>query len=233
VLESSGGGVSSGASEAPATADPAPGSVEAAPGAVDASAGAASLAPADGPAAALAAADEGADVVPGGFVAPWAGVAVGCVTGDGVTCGVGVAVAPAEGFGVTCGVGLGVGGGGGVAGALKVAVMPLFMFMTHVHGLPPFVPEHSGSEKPANVSPAAAVAVSWTDVPSAKSAEHFPGQLIPRGELVTVPDPVPASLTSIVSGLRRSISVPESVAEKAQVKLRLYEPPDVMQMAVS
>ena len=28
-----------------------------------------------------------------------------------------------------------------------------------------------------------------------KFAEHVPGQLIPAGELVTVPDPIPAELT--------------------------------------
>jgi len=57
------------------------------------------------------------------------------------------------------------------------------------------VPEHPPPVQPANVEPSAADAVSVTAVPLAKLAEHVVGQLIPAGALVTVPVPVPASLT--------------------------------------
>ena len=45
------------------------------------------------------------------------------------------------------------------------------------------------------VEPPAAVGVRVTDVPVVYEAEHVLGQVIPDGELVTVPAPVPASLT--------------------------------------
>ena len=52
--------------------------------------------------------------------------------------------------------------------------------------------------QPAKVEPAAAVAVRVTTVPLVKFAVHVLGQLIPAGLLLTVPVPVPASVT--VSG---------------------------------
>jgi hypothetical protein len=48
---------------------------------------------------------------------------------------------------------------------------------------------------PVKVPPLVAVAVSVTDVPLAKFAEHVLGHEIPDGLLVTVPVPVPASFT--------------------------------------
>jgi hypothetical protein len=56
------------------------------------------------------------------------------------------------------------------------------------------VPVHAPLQ-PANVEPAAAVGVSVTIVPVGKLAEQVVGQLIPEGELDTVPLPVPASVT--------------------------------------
>ena len=49
--------------------------------------------------------------------------------------------------------------------------------------------------QPVNVEPAAGAAVSVTAVPLAKLVEHVAPQVIPAGELVTVPLPVPAVVT--------------------------------------
>src|SRR5947208_12076322 len=56
------------------------------------------------------------------------------------------------------------------------------------------VPEQA-PDHPLNVTPAAGEAVSVTGAPTAKAAEHVPGQLMPAGEDVTVPLPVPVLLT--------------------------------------
>jgi len=45
------------------------------------------------------------------------------------------------------------------------------------------------------VEPLAAVAVKVTDVPLVYEAEHVLGQVMPAGELVTVPAPLPAGVT--------------------------------------
>jgi len=50
-------------------------------------------------------------------------------------------------------------------------------------------------DQPAKVEPTAGVAVSVTTVALVKSAEHVAPQLIPAGELVTVPEPEPAFAT--------------------------------------
>ena len=49
--------------------------------------------------------------------------------------------------------------------------------------------------QPLNTDPAAAAAVRVTLVPETKVAEHVAPQLIPAGELVTVPVPLPCSET--------------------------------------
>ena len=53
-------------------------------------------------------------------------------------------------------------------------------------------------DQPANEEPGAAVAVRLTSVPLGKSYEQIEPQLIPAGELVTVPDPLPANATDRV-----------------------------------
>jgi hypothetical protein len=56
------------------------------------------------------------------------------------------------------------------------------------------VPEHSLPDQPVKVEPAAALAASVTAVPLAKVASadaQFESQLMPTGEDVTVPLPVP------------------------------------------
>src|SRR5215471_21045149 len=78
---------------------------------------------------------------------------------------------------------------------LKVAVTLRACVMLTVQGP---VPLHPSPLHPANVVPLAAAAVNVTLVPASKAALHAVGQLIPAGLLVTVPLPVPATLT--VSG---------------------------------
>ena len=57
------------------------------------------------------------------------------------------------------------------------------------------VPEHPPPLQPVKVEPAAAVAVNVTAVPLAKLTAQVAPQLIPAGELVTVPPPAPAGVT--------------------------------------
>ena len=57
------------------------------------------------------------------------------------------------------------------------------------------VPEHPPPLQPVKVEPATGVAVSVTAVPLVKLAAQVAPQLIPTGELVTVPLPVPAGVT--------------------------------------
>lgn len=74
---------------------------------------------------------------------------------------------------------------------LKVAVTDWFEFIVTLHGP---VPLHAPLQ-PAKVEFVAAVGVSMTIVPGAKLAEQAVGQLMPAGLLVTVPLPLPASVT--------------------------------------
>ena len=67
--------------------------------------------------------------------------------------------------------------------------------MLTVHGA---VPLHPSPLQPANSDPLAGVAAKATLCPLGKVALHVSGQLMPAGLLVTVPLPVPATLT--VSG---------------------------------
>ena len=57
------------------------------------------------------------------------------------------------------------------------------------------VPEHPPPLQPPKVDPAAGVAVSVTAVPLVKLAAQVAPQVMPAGELVTVPLPVPAWVT--------------------------------------
>ncbi len=75
---------------------------------------------------------------------------------------------------------------------MKVAVTEMLEFMVTVQDSVPLQPPPL---KPAKVEPAAAVAVSVTEVPAAKLLEQSVPQLIPAGLLVTVPLPVPDLFT--------------------------------------
>jgi hypothetical protein len=64
--------------------------------------------------------------------------------------------------------------------------------------------------QPAKVAPVAALAVSVTGVPSTKSAEHDPPQVIPAGEEVTAPAPAPDFDTAsrrIVGAVKVAVNV--------------------------
>ncbi len=67
------------------------------------------------------------------------------------------------------------------------------------------VPEQPPPDQPVKVEPDAALAVRVTAVPGLKLAEQVLPQLIPAGELVTVPEPVPAFCT-VRTGSDRSRS---------------------------
>ena len=57
------------------------------------------------------------------------------------------------------------------------------------------VPEQPPPLQPVKVEPAAGAAVSVTAVPLVKLAAQVAPQVIPAGELLTVPLPVPAGVT--------------------------------------
>ena len=91
------------------------------------------------------------------------------------------------------------GGGGGGATATNVAVTERAAVIVTVHVLVPV----QAPLQPAKLEPALGAAVSVTVVP-AKLSEQSAPQLIPGGELVTVPAPVPVFVT--VSGKNWSTS---------------------------
>jgi hypothetical protein len=74
--------------------------------------------------------------------------------------------------------------------AVKVAVTAVAEPTTHV-----LVPEQPPPDQPAKTEPVDAVAVNVTLVPLANACEQVEPHETPAGELVTVPDPLPASDT--------------------------------------
>jgi hypothetical protein len=93
--------------------------------------------------------------------------------------------------------------------AVKLAITAALAVMVNVQ-VP--VPSQSAPPHPANVELAFGAAVSVTAVPLAKFAEHVVGQLIPAGLLVTVPAPVPASVTVSETPEEGVITVESSAA---------------------
>src|SRR5207244_814751 len=91
------------------------------------------------------------------------------------------------------------------------------------------VPEHPPPAQPVKVEPAAAVAVSVTAVPLVKLAEQVTPQLIPAGELVTVPLPVPALLTVSAKLGRLKVAVTVVAAETVTVQAPVPEQPPPVQ----
>ena len=102
---------------------------------------------------------------------------------------------------------------------MKVAVTEVAALIVTVQ-VP--VPEHPPPLQPVNVEPAAAAAVSVTDVPLVKEAEHVAPQEIPAGLLVTVPLPAPALETVSVEPVDTPVPLTsrDSVSPSA-VKLTL------------
>src|SRR5204863_412582 len=91
------------------------------------------------------------------------------------------------------------------------------------------VPEHPPPLQPLKVEPAAGVAVSVTAVPLAKLAVHVAPQVIPTGELVTVPLPVPALLTVSAKLGRLKVAVTVVAAESVSTQAPVPEQPAPLQ----
>jgi hypothetical protein len=82
------------------------------------------------------------------------------------------------------------------AAVLNVAVTAVAAEAVMLHvPVPVQPPDH-----PANVEPEFGVAVSVTEVPTAKLALHVCPQVMPAGLLLTLPAPVPAAVTVIWTG---------------------------------
>src|SRR5439155_6064931 len=99
---------------------------------------------------------------------------------------------------------------------VAVTVLPADSVTTHV----PVAP-HPPPVQPVKVEPAAGVALRVTTVPLSKLAVHAAPQVIPAGELVTVPLPVPAGVTVKVKVWSVKVAVtvvaPESVTVQVPV----------------
>lgn len=74
---------------------------------------------------------------------------------------------------------------------LNIAVTDVLPDRVTVHVA--LVPVQPPPVQPLNIDPVAAAAVSVTALPVGKAAVQVVPQLIPVGELVTVPDPLPDS----------------------------------------
>ena len=75
--------------------------------------------------------------------------------------------------------------------AERIAPTAVSLSRVRLHGS---MPEHAPVH-PVKVEPSLGFAVSVTDVPTVKLAPHVSPQLMPEGALVTVPVPVPESVT--------------------------------------
>lgn len=100
--------------------------------------------------------------------------------------------------------------------ALNVAVTDFAAVIDTTHEP---VPLHAPPQ-PANVDPAAAVGVSVTDVALLKFAEHVVPQLMPAGELVTLPVPVPA----LVKFSEKACTANVAVTERAALMVTTHDP---------
>jgi len=89
------------------------------------------------------------------------------------------------------------------------------------------VPEQPPPLQPPKVEPAAGAAVSVTAVPLGKLATHVAPQVMPTGELVTVPLPVPALLTVSAKLGRLKVAVTVVAAESVttQAPVPVQPPP--------
>src|SRR5207249_698877 len=111
-------------------------------------------------------------------------------------------------------------------GRLKVAVTVVAAGRVITHDP---VPVHPPPLQPLKVEPAAGVAVSVTAVPLGKLAEQVAPQVIPTGELVTVPLPVPALLTVSAEVGRLKVAVTVVAAETVTVQAPVPEQPPPLQ----
>src|SRR3989442_2745996 len=91
------------------------------------------------------------------------------------------------------------------------------------------VPGQPPPVQPVKVEPAAGVAVSVTTVPLAKLAEQVAPQVMPAGELVTVPLPVPAGATVRVKVCGVKVAVTVVAAESVITQVPVPEQPPPLQ----
>ena len=91
------------------------------------------------------------------------------------------------------------------------------------------VPEHPPPLQPVKVEPVAGAAVRVTAVPLGKLAEQLVPQLIPAGELVTVPLPGPAVATVRAKVWRVKVAVTVVAAEMVTVQEPVPEQPPPLQ----
>src|SRR5438552_12677995 len=110
------------------------------------------------------------------------------------------------------------------AGRRKVAVTVVAAETETTHDP---VPEHPPPLQPVKVDPAAGVAVSVTAVPLAKLAVQVAPHVMPAGELVTVPLPVPTSLTvsAKVGRLKVAVTVVAAETETTHDPVPEHPPP--------
>ncbi len=80
--------------------------------------------------------------------------------------------------------------------------------------------------QPVNTEPAAGTAARLTTVPELYWKEHVAPQLIPAGELVTVPVPVPTGVTvSVNSGTKVALTTVAEFTVTVQVPVPVQAPP--------
>src|SRR5439155_14234150 len=91
------------------------------------------------------------------------------------------------------------------------------------------VPEQPPPVQPVKVEPAAGAAVTVTVVPLAKLAEQVAPQVIPTGELVTVPLPVPPGVTVRVKVCSVKVAVTVVAAESVTTHTPEPEQPPPLQ----
>jgi hypothetical protein len=105
-----------------------------------------------------------------------------------------------------------------VIDVLKVAVTELLPLNVTLHEPAPL----HAPDQPAKVEPVAAIAVRVTTAPVLNSALHVVPQVMPLGLLVTVPEPVPGSVTVSVLDVTDVLKV--AVAELLLLNVALHEP---------
>ncbi len=112
------------------------------------------------------------------------------------------------------------GGGGGAVS--KVAVTFWAALMVTLQAPVPL----QAPPQPLNTDPAAGVAARLTTVPELYGAEQVAPQLMPAGELVTVPDPVPSGPTvNVNSGTKVAVTVVAEFTVTVQVPVPVQAPP--------
>jgi hypothetical protein len=107
-----------------------------------------------------------------------------------------------------------------VPAAENVAVTDVSAFSVNVQAaLPEHAPDH-----PEKILFALAISERETPVPCGKTAEHVPGQLIPDGVLVTVPDPLTVTVR-VFPVLKFAVTLSAADIVTAQVLVPEQVPP--------